>query len=366
MKSLVIYSSQTGNTRKLAEAVYDVLTGEKEIYPTSEAPEPSGYDFIAAGFWLKAGKPDPETSSYLPRIKGQPLFLFATHGAAAASQHAVDAMAAAKELAGAAKIMGTFNCPGAVDPKLIEKAGAKPQPPVWLADAPAAAGHPDAADIAALKERLKTILQQQRGEERKKIMKIAISSTGRDLDAQVDARFGRCPFFIVVDPATEGFEVLENTAAGNTGGAGVQAAQIVANAGVKVVLTGSLGPNAAEVLAAAGVKVHTGTSGSVRAVLQQHQHGELQAGADPAPSPPAAPAGAGSAALTGAGRGGGMGRGGGRGMGRGGGRRGGGGFGAGPGGDCVCPACGERAPHSPGKPCFEAHCPKCGAAMIRP
>ncbi|MCU0557421.1 MAG: dinitrogenase iron-molybdenum cofactor biosynthesis protein [Desulfobacterales bacterium] len=195
---------------------------------------------------------------------------------------------------------------------------------------------------------------------------MAISSTGRDLDSQVDARFGRCPCFIVVDPATEGFEVLENTAAGNTGGAGVQAAQIVANAGVKVVLTGSLGPNAAEVLAAAGVKVHTGTSGSVRAVLQQYQHGELQAGADPAPSPPAAPAGAGSAALTGAGRGGGMGRGGGRGMGRGGGRRGGGGFGAGPGGDCVCPACGERAPHSPGIPCFEAHCPKCGAAMIRP
>lgn len=161
MKSLVIYSSQTGNTRKLAEAVYDVLTGEKEIFPTSAAPEPSEYDFIAAGFWLKAGKPDPDTSSYLPRIKGKSLFLFATHGAAAASQHAVDAMAAAKELAGAAKIMGTFNCPGAVDPKLIETAGAKPQPPVWLADAPAATGHPDAADIAALKERLKTVLKQQ-------------------------------------------------------------------------------------------------------------------------------------------------------------------------------------------------------------
>jgi predicted Fe-Mo cluster-binding NifX family protein len=197
-------------------------------------------------------------------------------------------------------------------------------------------------------------------------MKIAISSTGRDLDAQVDARFGRCPCFIVVDPATEGFEVLENTAAGNTGGAGVQAAQIVANAGVKVVLTGSLGPNAAEVLTAAGVQVHTGTSGTVRAVLQQHQGGELQATADPVPGATAAPPGAGRPAVTGAGRGGGMGRGGGRGMGRGGGRRGGGGFGAGPGGDCVCPACGERAPHQPGIPCFEANCPKCGAAMIRP
>jgi hypothetical protein len=114
------------------------------------------------------------------------------------------------------------------------------------------------------------------------------------------------------------------------------------------------------VLTAAGVQVHTGTSGTVRAVLQQHQGGELQATADPVPGATAAPPGAGRPAVTGAGRGGG------RGMGRGGGRRGGGGFGAGPGGDCVCPACGERAPHQPGIPCFEANCPKCGAAMIRP
>ncbi|MCG6905658.1 MAG: NifB/NifX family molybdenum-iron cluster-binding protein [Desulfobacteraceae bacterium] len=193
-------------------------------------------------------------------------------------------------------------------------------------------------------------------------MKIAISSTGRDLDAQVDTRFGRCLCFIVVDPATEGFEVLENTAAGNTGGAGVQAAQIVANAGVKVVLTGNLGPNAAQVLEAAGVQVHTGASGTVREVLQQHQGGGLQAAAGPTAAAP----GGGRPAAMAAGRGGGMGRGGGRGMGRGGGRRGGGGFGAGPGGDCVCPACGERTPHRPGMPCFEARCPKCGAAMIRP
>jgi predicted Fe-Mo cluster-binding NifX family protein len=141
-------------------------------------------------------------------------------------------------------------------------------------------------------------------------MKIAISSTGRDLDAQVDARFGRCPCFIVVDPATEDFEVLENTAAGNAGGAGVQAAQIVVNAGVKTVLTGSLGPNAAQVLAAAGVQMHTGVSGTVREALQRHQGGELQATADPAPGATAAPPGGGRPAAMGAGRGGGMGRGG--------------------------------------------------------
>ena len=47
MKSLVVYSSQTGNTRKLAEAVFEGLTGDKALYPVEEAPDPSGYGFIA-------------------------------------------------------------------------------------------------------------------------------------------------------------------------------------------------------------------------------------------------------------------------------------------------------------------------------
>lgn len=157
MKSLVVYSSQTGNTRKLAQAVFNTLTVEKDIYPINEAPDPYSYDFIAIGFWLKAGKPDPETMEYLPKIKLKSLFLFATHGAAAGSTHVQKAMDYAKELALEAKIVGTFSCQGEVNPNVFEKIQAKPDPPEWFADAPAAKGHPNETDIEELKHLLVTI-----------------------------------------------------------------------------------------------------------------------------------------------------------------------------------------------------------------
>ncbi len=154
MKSLVVYSSQTGNTKKLAQAVYDALEGEKELFSLEDAPDPNAYDFIAAGFWLMAGKPDPKSSEYLAQIKDRSLFLFATHGAAKGSDHAENAMNHAKAIADQVKIVGTFSCQGEVNPKILAKVKAKPQPPVWLSDADDAVGHPDDDDIKALKNQV--------------------------------------------------------------------------------------------------------------------------------------------------------------------------------------------------------------------
>jgi flavodoxin len=158
MKSLIVYSSQTGNTRKLADAVFEALPGEKAIYQVDEAPDPSDYDFIALGFWLMSGKPDPKSTKYLGKIWKKPLFLFATHGAGAGSDHAVKGMEMAKSLALESDIQGTYSCQGEVNPKILEKASQKPQPPVWLADAPDANGHPNQADIEALNYQLSELL----------------------------------------------------------------------------------------------------------------------------------------------------------------------------------------------------------------
>ncbi|MFH1215026.1 MAG: flavodoxin family protein [Pseudomonadota bacterium] len=159
MKSLIVFSSQSGNTRKLADAVADVLPGEKDLLAADGAPEKiDGFDLVAVGFWLMGGKPDPKSSEFLVKLSGKKVFLFATHGAAKGSAHAVAAMEHAVKLADGAQIVGTFSCQGEVQAKVIEKASAKVPPPVWLADAPSAAGHPDAADIAAVKIAVKACL----------------------------------------------------------------------------------------------------------------------------------------------------------------------------------------------------------------
>ena len=154
MKTLIVYSTQTGNTQKLAEAANEVLGGEKTLRAVADAPDPTGFDLVVVGFRLQAGKPDPKSSEYLTKLGKTKVFLMATHGAAADSDHAQNAMNQARSLAPDASVVGTFNCPGEVNPAFLEKARQKdPQPP-WIGDAPAAAGHPDDADIARLKQTL--------------------------------------------------------------------------------------------------------------------------------------------------------------------------------------------------------------------
>lgn len=86
--------------------------------------------------------------------------------------------------------------------------------------------------------------------------KIAVTSEGPDLDDALDPRFGRAAGFIVVDPETLEFEYLDNGASQVMAqGAGIQAAENVANSGAKAVLTGYVGPKAFKALAAVGIRV---------------------------------------------------------------------------------------------------------------
>ena len=111
-------------------------------------------------------------------------------------------------------------------------------------------------------------------------MKVAISATGESLDAEVDPRFGRCQYFVIVDPETMQFEVLGNASAMASGGAGIATAQTIAGKGVAAVLTGNCGPNAHQVLSSAGIQVITGVSGKVQDVVQAYKAGKYQASSE--------------------------------------------------------------------------------------
>lgn len=105
--------------------------------------------------------------------------------------------------------------------------------------------------------------------------KICISSTGNNLDAIIDQRFGRCQYFLIVETETMTIKTISNDATLSSGGAGIQAAQIVTKEGVESVVTGNIGPNAFQILQAAGIKVYTGAKGTIQQVVENYKKGTL-------------------------------------------------------------------------------------------
>lgn len=103
-----------------------------------------------------------------------------------------------------------------------------------------------------------------------------------DLEAVVDPRFGRAAAFVVLDTDTGTVRALDNREASGAGqGAGIQAARLMADQGIHVVLTGYCGPNAFRALHAAGVRVYTGlTEGTVREAVERFQAGRLHEAAE--------------------------------------------------------------------------------------
>ena len=107
-------------------------------------------------------------------------------------------------------------------------------------------------------------------------MLIAVSATGTTLEDQVDQRFGRCKYFIIVDSDTLTFESIPNQGAMASGGAGIKAAQTMAAKGVQAVISGNIGPNAFDTLSAANIDTYVGASGEIKSYIQKFNRGELK------------------------------------------------------------------------------------------
>ena len=107
-------------------------------------------------------------------------------------------------------------------------------------------------------------------------MKVAVTSKSNTLESEIDPRFGRCSFFIIVDIDTMDFETISNESVMASGGAGIKAAQNVAKTGVEAVITGNMGPNAFQTLSASGIMVFTDTNGTVKDAISKYKRGKLQ------------------------------------------------------------------------------------------
>ncbi|MBN1662431.1 MAG: hypothetical protein JW943_02410 [Deltaproteobacteria bacterium] len=153
MKALVTYFSQTGNTEKLARAIYDALEIEKEITPVQAGQNTGGYDIIFCGFPVQAHSVPGKVHAFIKDIpEGQNIAFFCTHGSLRGGQLPRQAIEQAVGLAAKAKVLGDFGSRGAVSPQILEALSKRPEHRAWVEEAQSADGHPDAADLADAKQ----------------------------------------------------------------------------------------------------------------------------------------------------------------------------------------------------------------------
>jgi flavodoxin len=148
MKALVTYFSKTGNTEKIARAIYDALHIEKEFKSIRDVEGAAGYDIVFCGFPVYAHSVPEKAQPFIKALgKGQNVAFFSTHGSLRGGQLPKQAFESAIGLAAKANILGHFGCRGKVEPKIIEMLMKQQEHKAWAMEAQSADGHPDQADI---------------------------------------------------------------------------------------------------------------------------------------------------------------------------------------------------------------------------
>jgi len=149
MKALVTYYSETGNTEKVARAIYDTIHFEKELKTVQEVQNAKGFDIIFCGFPVIAHSVPGKAASFLKGLpEGQKVAFFSTHGSLRGGQLPKQAFENAIGLASKAKVLGHFGCRGQVKQKVIDELIKKIEHQAWAEEAQGAIGHPNEHDLA--------------------------------------------------------------------------------------------------------------------------------------------------------------------------------------------------------------------------
>jgi len=149
MKILVTFFSQTGNTEKIARAIYDAIDTQKDLAPLSSAPDCAEYDLVFCGFPVHAHSVPPVVQPFITALaSNQKLAIFSTHGSLRNNQLARTAIEHAVGIASHTTVLGTFGCRGEVQQHIIDALSKKLENKAWCEEAQSAAGHPDDADCS--------------------------------------------------------------------------------------------------------------------------------------------------------------------------------------------------------------------------
>ena len=147
-KILVTYLSQTGNTKKIAEAIFEGLEGDKTIKPMDEVQEIEDYGLIFIGFPVHSHSVPYEIENFLKKISQEKkIALFSTHGSLAGVHLATEALEYAVVIASKAKVLGTFSCRGKVSLAALEVLSKSPEHKSWTEMAASSQTHPDEGDL---------------------------------------------------------------------------------------------------------------------------------------------------------------------------------------------------------------------------
>ena len=153
MKILLTYSSKTGNTKQVAEAIGASLNGNIELASISNAPDYNEYDLVIVGFWIDKGRPNTEALRYIRTLNSAQTAFFFTLGADAESNHAKQCLERCRNYFKGNTLLGEFCCQGKISPKLVNFLK---KLPAWFPHGPnkervarweSASTHPDNNDL---------------------------------------------------------------------------------------------------------------------------------------------------------------------------------------------------------------------------
>ncbi len=164
MKILVSYSSRTGNTKAVAEAIAAALGEQATLASVAEAPDVSAFDCVIVGFWIDKGRPNSEALRYIRKLNGKRVAYFFTLGADADSGHANDCVERSNACFEGNELVGSFLCQGRISESMMKW---MKRIPTWMPHGPSperlarwerAATHPDADDLANAGEYFRNLL----------------------------------------------------------------------------------------------------------------------------------------------------------------------------------------------------------------